>query len=59
MSILTNNISKSNLDKLQILSEIGLPLDIIKYCIKLRNFVTLLKPNQDKYHTITDRCFKK
>jgi hypothetical protein len=34
MSILTNNISKSNLGKLQILYEIGLPLDIINYCMK-------------------------
>jgi hypothetical protein len=57
MSILTNNISKSNLDKLQILSEIGLPLDIIKYCMKpyLENQIFVIIELQNP-KTIFDLC---
>ncbi len=34
MSILSNNISSANFERLQALSETGLPIDIINYCIK-------------------------
>ena len=57
MSILTNNISKSNLGKLQILSEIGLPLDIINYCMKpyLENQIFVIIELQNP-KTIFDLC---
>ena len=34
MSINTKNISERTVSKLQILSEFGLPIDIINYCVK-------------------------
>ena len=65
MSILTNNISKSNVNRLQALSESGLPIDLINYCIKPfledQVFVILEIQNPsnvtDLYSTVTTHKF--